>query len=61
MTQISEYHENDKYNQLSGYDGSGSVQKNPSSDHINIAFRNSLESNNNVTENMLKGLGGLFD
>lgn len=51
---------NDKDNQLSGYDGSGSVQKNPSSDHINIAFRNSLESNN-ITETMFKGLGGMFD
>ena len=57
---MSGYHANDKDNQMSGYDGSGSLQQNPSSDHVNVAFRNSLESNA-ISENMLKGLGGLFE
>ena len=42
QTLLSEYHGNDNQ-QLSGYDGSGSVQKKPSSDHVNLAYLNSQQ------------------
>ena len=55
QTLLSEYHGNDNQ-QLSGYDGSGSVQKNPSSDHVNLAYLNSQQHVKQINKNMLSDL-----